>query len=246
MLSKQILAIVVAVLALTLLIIPVDAARRSPPYSNQSLYPNFNNQCQLPSYDIGVPFGGVNGQRCIAIDRSTGKANQKSQVFTTGAYCARDNGCVVEARTNAGFNDNPVPGNSPIVWSSGYPGGLQYRSYIDAKVRFDTMPGGAARYEVTVTLWYTSPGGSIWYKADEYKRTWERANGASNTISINQYVSDSHILPLSVDVSSTVKTSTFARVQVPFGTAGNANVDAYNTGYWSKVNSIEVCLDRCR
>ena len=139
-----------------------------------------------------------------------------------------------------------MPGNSPIVWSSGYPGGLQYRSYIDAKIRFDTTAGGVARYEVTVTLWYTSPGGSTWYKADEYTARWSKANGSSGTVSINQYVSDSHILPLSADISVTVKTNTSAKVQVPFGMAGNANVDAYNTGYWSKVNSIEVCLDRCR
>lgn len=117
MLNKPILTIV-AILTVSLLVTPVYAASRSPPYSNQSLYPNFNNQCQLPSYDTGFPPGGVNGQRCMSIDRSTGKANQKSQVFTTGAHCAGGTGCTVEARTSAGFNDNPVPGNSPVVWSS--------------------------------------------------------------------------------------------------------------------------------
>lgn len=222
MLNKQILAIPIAVLAVTLLIIiiPGYAASRSPPYSNQSLYPNFNNQCQLPSYDTGIPFGGVNGQRCMSIDKSTGKASQKSQVFTTGAYCARDNGCVVEARTNAGFNDNPVPGNSPIVWSSGYPGGLQYRSYIDAKVRFDTTAGGVARYEVTVTLW--KKPGSTWLPVSNAVL---KANGISGTETANGYVGRFYYDPTSSDFSSTVKTNTSAKVQVPFGMAGNANVD---------------------
>lgn len=123
---------------------------------------------------------------------------------------------------------------------------MQYRSYIDTNVLFDTSAGGVARYEVIITLWYAFPGGSTWYKADEYKRIWERANGASATVSIRQYVSDTYLSSLPIaDYSSTVKTGTFARVQVPYGSSGNANADAYNTGYWSKVNSMEVCLNRC-
>lgn len=48
------------------------------------------------------------------------------------------------------------------------------------------------------------------------------------------------------DYSPTVKTRTYAHVKLPFSYPGSANVDAYNTGYWSKVNSIEVCLGWCR
>lgn len=39
MLNKPILTILVTALTIALLIIPVYAATRSPPYSNQSLYP---------------------------------------------------------------------------------------------------------------------------------------------------------------------------------------------------------------
>lgn len=53
---------------------------------------------------------------------------------------------MVRAETSAGFNDNPVPGNSPIVQANGSSSNpilLHYRIYIDAKVRFDTLVGGS-------------------------------------------------------------------------------------------------------
>ncbi|MEM0364256.1 MAG: hypothetical protein QXS25_01640 [Candidatus Nitrosocaldus sp.] len=240
--SKQILAIVVAVLALTLLIIPVYAASRSPPYSNQSLYPNFNNQCKLPSFDSGA--GNVNGQRCMSIDRSSGKANQKSQVWVV-TNCISTS-CVARAETSAGFNDNPVPGNSPIVRSvGGGHHGVQYRSYIDSHVRMDTSIGGAsaAKYEVIVTLWKNS--GSGWLPVDSAKWKSERANGDSGTSGLKGYVGRFYNDPSVADYTATVKVTTYARINVSQGQTANANVDAYNTGYWTKVNNIEVCLIRC-
>ncbi len=74
--TTKLVPIIAAILAISLT--TIYAASTTPPYSNQSYYPNFNNGCHGLWQLMAT---GWSWRRCLEVDKNNGEAKQLSQMW---------------------------------------------------------------------------------------------------------------------------------------------------------------------